>query len=315
MRPKVYKKKMNTVKNNNNLNPLFIGFGKQALEYARVFKYLNIDITAVFIRNLKKNQENLKKYAVKNTYTNLEKALKEKKFNCVFVFLPWNLIEKKIAFILKNTNKDIYSEKPLALSLKKILYIDNLTKKLNRKLFILYNRRYYSTFELIKKKINKKKFEFLVTIPEKRTKLITNFDYRLDGKIKYHLTSHWIDFFTSLFNMPISSFYKKKKLYFFKFKSKNLDSNLISIDYDGPGTIWAKIKTNKETYLFKTLEKVYKMNKKTKRYKILIDEKKINNFKPGILNLVKAIKDKKKIKLPKTLDLIKIYKYLQKLPY
>ena len=41
---------MNIIKN-NNLNPLFIGFGKQALEYAKVFKHLNVGIAAAYIRN------------------------------------------------------------------------------------------------------------------------------------------------------------------------------------------------------------------------------------------------------------------------
>ena len=305
---------MNIIKN-NNLNPLFIGFGKQALEYAKVFKHLNVGIAAAYIRNFEKNKKNLQKYGVEHIYTDLKKALKENKYNSVFVFLPWNLIDEKIAFILRHTTKCVYSEKPLALSIKKLLYIDNLTKKLNRKLFILYNRRYYFTYNFLKKKISKKRIEFLVNIPERRNYLIENIDPKLDGNIKYHLTSHWVDFFTSLFNITISSVHKKKDSYFFKFKGKNADKNLININYDAKGSIYAEIKTSKETYLLKTLEKVYKVNSKTKKHELLVDEKKLNKFKPGILNLIKNIKNKKKLILPKTHDLIKIYRYLEKLPY
>ena len=211
---------MSIVKNKNTLNPLFIGFGKQALQYAKVFKYLNIDITAVFIRNLSKNENNFKKYGVKYTYTNLNKALKENKFNCVFVFLPWNLIEKKIIFILKNTTKDIYSEKPLALSLKKLLYIDEIVKKLNRKLFVLYNRRYYYSYNFIKKKIDNKKFEFLVRVPERKSHIIKNIDSKLNGKIKYHVTSHWIDFLHHYLVFLLILFIRKKNYIILNLKAK-----------------------------------------------------------------------------------------------
>ena len=36
---------MNITKNKKNLNPLFIGFGNQALEYANVLRFLNIRIS------------------------------------------------------------------------------------------------------------------------------------------------------------------------------------------------------------------------------------------------------------------------------
>ena len=42
-----------TTNQNKNFKPLFIGFGKQALEYARVLKSLNIKSNSVCISNLK----------------------------------------------------------------------------------------------------------------------------------------------------------------------------------------------------------------------------------------------------------------------
>ncbi len=85
-----------TRKAKTKIKPLFIGFGKQALEYAKVMDYYNIGIESVCVRNLNKDQKKIDKYKIKNRYIDIEKALNDKKFNCVFVFLPWNVIEKRI---------------------------------------------------------------------------------------------------------------------------------------------------------------------------------------------------------------------------
>ena len=91
--------------NSKKLSPLFIGFGLQAIKYAEVFKHLGIKISSVCVTDLKKNQSKLDSYRIKNRYTNISKAIKENNYNCVFVFLPWNLIDKKIIYIIKNTKK------------------------------------------------------------------------------------------------------------------------------------------------------------------------------------------------------------------
>ena len=200
------------------MKPLFIGFGKQALEYAKVFKFLNIEITSVYIRDRKKNNQNLRKFNVINVYDNLNLALKENKFNCIFIFLPWNEIEKKIIYILKKTNKTIYSEKPIALSIKKLNEIHKFLKSKNRKLFVLYNRRYFTTYSYIRNKLKNNNFNLSVHIPEKKSFILKKIDPKLKGKIKFHLTSHWIDFFTSLFNLRIINLIKKKKEILFQFK-------------------------------------------------------------------------------------------------
>ncbi len=89
----------------NKIKPLFIGFGSQALEYAKVLENLNVRIKSVCVTNLKKNNEKLNKFKIEHRYNDIKKALKDKKYNLVFVFLPWNIIEKKIIDIIKNTKK------------------------------------------------------------------------------------------------------------------------------------------------------------------------------------------------------------------
>ena len=295
------------------MKPLFIGFGKQALEYAEVCNFLNIKITSVFVRNIKKNNENLKKFKIKNIYKNLNLALKENKYNCVFIFLPWDKIEKKIIYILKNTNKIVFSEKPLALSLKRLLEIDNFVRKKKKKLFVLYNRRYFNSYQFIKKNLNND-FQITAHIPEKKNYIIKYIDKNLNGFIKFHLTSHWVDFFTSLFNLKIIGFFRERKKFYFKLEGKS-KKNFLSLKYNDKGFIKASIRIKNHKYKFNSLEKFYKKNNSSNKFKLLINENKSNQFKPGVLDLIRAIKKGAKIQLPQTKDLKNLYEYLEKLPY
>ena len=72
--------------------------------------YYKISIEGVCVRNLNKDRKKINKYKIKNRYIDIKKALHDKKFNCVFVFLPWNVIEKKILEIIKLTKKPIFVE-------------------------------------------------------------------------------------------------------------------------------------------------------------------------------------------------------------
>ncbi len=301
-----------TKKVNTKIKPLFIGFGKQALEYARVMAYYKISIEGVCVRNLNKDQKKINKYKIKNCYIDIKKALHDKKFNCVFVFLPWNVIEKKILKIIKLTKKPIFVEKPIALSSQKLSQICKISNKFNKKIFVLYNRRYFQSIEFLKNKIKNKKPLFKIFIPEKKNFLIKNFDNKLKKNIRFHLTSHWIDFFSYLFNKKILSFKKINSQYFFYF-SKNKKINYIKLEYDAPGFIESKIKINKKEYYFNKLEYLYEF--KDNEFKLLINENRSNKFKPGIKKLIYSLKNKKKLIIPKVNELKKLYFFLEKLPY
>ena len=53
-----------TKKINTKIKPLFIGFGKQALEYARGMAYYKISIEGVCVRNLNKDRKKINKYKI-----------------------------------------------------------------------------------------------------------------------------------------------------------------------------------------------------------------------------------------------------------
>jgi predicted dehydrogenase len=303
---------MNTIKKNNDFRPLFIGFGKQAQEYAKALNSKKIFIHSIFIRNKKKNIKIENKYKINYIFNNLKSALNDERYTHVFVFLPWNIIEKKIEFIIKNSKKIIFCEKPLALSVKKLKKIIFLLKKKKIKLHVLYNRRYYLAANKIRNKLKNKKIEYQITIPEK-INIYKKYDKKLKYNIKYHLTSHWIDFFTYVLNKKITKIERKAKNYYIYLNNNNKNKSYIKIIYNGNGYIKAKIKENNKIYLFDTLERVYL--KKNKKKKLIFNEYKENKFKPGIDKLLDDIIINKKTILPEPKNLTNLYYYIDKLPY
>ena len=92
----------------------------------------------------------------------------------------------------------------------------------------------------------------------------------------------------------------------------------ITIKYNGIGKISARIDFKNYFLILNSLEnlKIYKKNNRKKVFKNY-NEFKINNFKPGVLNLVKNIikKDKSFARLPDISEMINLYKVIKFLPY
>ena len=57
----------------------------------------------------------------------------------------------------------------------------------------MYNRRYFETIEIIKKISKVKKFNFTITVPEQNTRIKRRYGNRMNGKLKYFISSHWLD--------------------------------------------------------------------------------------------------------------------------
>ena len=295
---------------NKSLYPLFIGFGKQAQEYAKVFSKKKIKIHSVCVSNIKKNKKNFDKYKIKNRFENIERALLNKGFNSIFVFLPFNLIEKKIFTILKTSNVPVYTEKPIALSFNKIVKIEKFVRKNKKKIYILYNRNHYKLFQVIQNFNKKEKFILRAFIPERIKQTINNIDKNLKGHIRYHLASHWINFFFSIHKIKnLQPIHNKGEI---TYKNKKIEI-LISPNHKG---YISAIYISKNYVLFLlTLEQLFvfkKINKKIKFIKYY-NEFSENKFKPGIERLISFI-TKKKFKSNLT-DIRILYNSLKKLNY
>ena len=273
-----------------SLYPLFIGFGKQAQEYAKVLFFKKIKIHSVCVKNLKNKEKIFNKYKIKNRFDNLEVALANKGYNSIFIFLPFNIIEKKILNILKMSNVPIYSEKPIALSYKKITKIEKFVKRNKKKLYILYNRNHYKIFEVIKKFTRREKFILRAYIPERINKTINTIDKKFKGNIRYHLTSHWLNFFFTIKKLKnIRPLFRKKDILF---KSKTTE---ILISPNSKGYISAIFKSNKHVLFLLTLEQlfVFKIQKKRIKFLRYYNEFSQNQFKPGVERLIKFISNNK----------------------
>lgn len=299
------------MKLNNNISAGFVGYGKQAQVYSKVFNKINVKINSIYVRDKKKYEKFKKLHNISFIYNDLNSFL-NKKYDFIFVLLPWNLIEKFLPDIIKNCKcKFIFTEKPVALSKKKLTYLIKLQKKFKKKIFVTFNRRFYFTSKYIKSILKKNKIKkFSMEISEKENLMKILFKNKIKGNIRYHTTSHWIDLIMWLFNLPSLKVERIIKNYILSCKGKYH----INIDYEGSKPIQSSLILNNKIFLtHKTLEKliIYKNNKKIKT----IYEKRMNIFKPGILNTAKEIKNliNKKIKktdLPTINELVNLYKIL-----
>ena len=131
---------------------IFIGFGNQAQEYANIFKNLNIRISSIYVRNKEKYHNLQKEYSIDRIDTNLSSCLTECNYDFVMVMLPWNEIEKILPkIIITSKKKFIFVEKPVALSTKKLTKLTKLSRLYKKKVYVLYNRRFYNVFKVVKK--------------------------------------------------------------------------------------------------------------------------------------------------------------------
>ena len=293
---------------------IFIGFGNQAQEYANIFKNLNIRISSIYVRNKEKYHNLQKEYSIDRIDTNLSSCLTECNYDFVMVMLPWNEIEKILPkIIITSKKKFIFVEKPVALSTKKLTKLTKLSRIYKKKVYVLYNRRFYNVFKVVKKFLKENKLQsFKMEISEKEKELINRKSKKMIGNIKYHITSHWIDLVMWLFN--IKNFKVKIQNGIYNLIPKK--NYLIDINYEGNKPITMNFIFKNFSLKTYSLEKLYliKNNKK----KLIVNEKKISTFKPGVLNIVKTIillVQSKKIntQIPLIGDLKNLYSVLEKI--
>ena len=292
------------------LNCGFIGFGKQAREYAKVFKKLNINIDSICVRKKNKYSYDKKFFKIKNIFSNL-KEISSKKFNFLMVALPWYEIEKKLPRIIQeNKTRLIFVEKPVALSKSKLESLIEQKKKYKKKIFVLYNRRFLKTSVYLKKIINKQRpIGFNMRISEREKEIIKLLSKKIKGNIKYHVTSHWIDLVMWLFNLKKFNLKKKNNIYYLTSGSRFS----ITIDYLGLHPVLSQIVFNNQSIYHHSLEKLYHY-RKGKKFLIISED---NKYKPGLISLSKEIKNivkgKKKSDLPRIENLKNLYDVLSKI--
>ena len=293
--------------NKKKLKISFIGFGKQAKEYAKVFRKLNLFIDEVFVRNVKNYSKISKDFNVGKVLNINEFKNKEKQI--LFIFLPWDKIQNFLLENLSNNGSYIYTEKPIGLSLKGLKKIINIESKKLDKISVLYNRRFYKTYDYLKNEFKKNELIYAyIFIPEKINYVLKNIDKNLKNYIGFHLTTHWLDFFLSSTKVKFTH-YKKRNNHFFYSKEKNIK---IEIEENGKSSIQGYFVFKNKILYFDTLEKLFIFE----NGKVSII-KESNSFKPGVKELVENIFNKKlgfRTFSPPS-DFTQIYKMVSKLKH
>ena len=82
----------------NNIKILIVGSGNQAENYLKVFSKHKIKIHTICVtkRSKKKAIKLQKKYKIQNIGYDINKIIKENKFNFIFLLITWDKIQNYI---------------------------------------------------------------------------------------------------------------------------------------------------------------------------------------------------------------------------
>jgi len=303
---------------------LIIGTGRQAEIFLEVFlkNKIQIDTICSSKKSFKKAVHLKKKYNIQHAENDLRKVLELNKFDFIFLLVTWDKIELELSKIIKHSKAKIFSEKPVATSLKTLNNLIKISNNHNKKIFIMYNRRYFETIKFIKKEISKvKKFNFTITIPEQNKRIIKSYGNKMHGKLKYFISSHWLDLINYICgNLQVKKNYNETTFSTLVMKN-NKCNGTINFIFNAVDKIRVIFFLPKYSLELNPLEKLYSIKNLLKRKnhysinkKLIIDLTK-QQLKPGTEKMIRSIfieKNYKKI-LPKLSDLKNTYEIIEKL--
>lgn len=305
---------------------LIIGSGFQAKNYLEVFKNNGIPVHTLCVTKTSyvKSLRLKKIFNIVDVNCNIFKTLKSNDFDYIFLFISWNKIQNYLLNIMKYGRCPIFVEKPVALSelmLKKIIKKSNLFK---RDIYVLYNRRFYETIQFLKKKLSKvRNFKFTVNVPEQNNNLIKKYGPMMRGKVRYFISSHWIDLIIYLCGkIKISKIYSDNLISSLVLKNKKC-TGTVNFFFNALDSIRYNFYTKKNNLELYPIEKLYcTTNLKKKKNLYLSNKKLIINLtnskqKIGLDSIVKCIFFKKNYKnmLPSILELKILYNILGQLKH
>ena len=270
---------------------VIIGTSSIVEEHIKVLNKTKFKILAICSTN--QNSKNIKKlsskYNIYYNFTNLNnlfKFLKTKKNYCFFLAPRVKDTESILLQCLK-FNKKIFVEKPLSLNLsfyKKI-------KKYEKLIFVGYNRVYYKNIIYLKKKLKKSKNLF-ITIncsEDKKRDILTN-------------SCHLISIITSIFEkVRVSKVYSNKNYIFAELTDNNNNFFIFRVSFRSPENFEIKIVDFKRVYKLNPIEvmteysnmhqiKIDNINYYRPKIFKIINEYKVNKYKPGFLNQISQFK-------------------------
>ena len=301
-----------------------VGAGYMANEHLKVLsKFKNVELSGIFSRTKKRALELKKKYKIKTIYASIDQMQKTSKADGVIIAIsPDNL--KKISKSIFSYPWKCLVEKPIGINYKETLNIYNQSKKFRRKIFVAFNRRYYSsTKNLLKKLSSSPRGKRIVVIEDQQN--INNLKKRFNKKIlnnfMYVNSVHLIDYLTFLCRGKVTKIQKLSK---WKKNSKIKVSCKIIFSsgdiayyhalWNLPGPWSVRVFGVNRSYQLKPLEKfLISKNNSTKFFEYFDKDKDDLEFKPGLKKInsefLKSILNKRN-NLPNLSDALKTAKLI-----
>jgi predicted dehydrogenase len=275
---------------------LIIGSGYMAFEYAKVLDDLNIYFSIVgrsevSCEKLRKDFPNVQIYS-----GGIEKFDSVKLYTHVIIASNVDYLMNHALLMLENGIENILLEKPGGKNLFEIETIYREAKKKNSRLFVAYNRRFYSSvqkcLELLKTDSKILSFNFEFTEWPHTLENLPNQEI-IKENLLYANSTHLIDlafFFNGSPNKILSIAFGK--LNWHKnaiFSGTGVASNEAIFSYHAnwkaPGRWGLEINTGNNRYIFRPLEELWiQKSKSVKLEKCFFDDDLDRKFKPGLYN-------------------------------
>lgn len=120
----------------------------------------NVEIVAAFDFYQEAVDKAMTKYKINKGFTNFEEFLKED-MDCAFVLTPKPTHHDYVISLL-NRGRDVFTEKPLALTLKESKEMVDIAEKNNKILMVGLNRRYAPVYQKVKEQYKDKRPDVVI---------------------------------------------------------------------------------------------------------------------------------------------------------
>ena len=301
-----------------------VGAGYMVNEHLKVLsKFKNVELSGIFSRTKKKALALKKKYKIKTVFDSLDQMQKTTKADGVLVAIsPDNL--KKVSKAIFSYPWKCLVEKPIGINYKETLKIYNQSKKSRKKIFVAFNRRYYSSTKNLLKRLSKSPNEKRIVVIEDQQNIINlkkRFNKKILDNFMYVNSVHLIDYLTFLCRgkvIKIQKFSKWKKNSKIKVSCKiTFSSGDIAYYYalwNLPGPWSIRVFGSNNSYQLKPLEKfLISKNNSIKFFEYIDKDKDDVKFKPGLKKMnsefIKTILNKRN-NLPNLGDALKTAKLI-----
>lgn len=289
---------------------LIVGSGYMCEEYYKVLKDIGIQDIWIVGRGREKIDKLKKEYNIEKAfYGGLSEFIKnfDRKIHFDLIINTVNVenLYEINKFILEsNLGNLLLSEKPGCLNSEEADYLNNLSKVKNKKIFIAYNRRFYSSVLKLKNLLLNKKdiLSIFFSFTEILEKIIKqNFPKEVKKKLLIANSSHVIDLVFHLIGMPaeLNSFYyyKNEDFNYGIYYGSGLSENNIPFVYHSnwlsKGRWLIEIYCKNYKYILCPLEKlIIQKDNFNKELEIIDEDDDDKNFKPGLKKMLLSVINK-----------------------